>query len=65
MNETGHSLQEVINLLVGELQISIKAVDTAGNNLLKRAKNDPKAHADVEKFLYGMQTPITGNWSWS
>ena len=65
MTETRRNLPEVVDLLVEELQRSIKSVENAAAELLALTSNSPTIQTDVKKFLRGMQTPMFGNWTWS
>jgi len=65
INETGRGLSDVVNLLIGEFKTSIATVDKVINNFLAQTKDDQKLYQNMQKYLYGIKTPLTGNWSWS
>ena len=65
MNETGRDLSNVVNLLIEEFKSSIATVDKVINNFLAQTKDDQKVCQNMQKYLYGIKTPLVGNWSWS
>ena len=65
INETGRGLSDVVNLLIGEFKTSIATVDKVINNFLAQTKDDQKLYQNMQKYLYGIKTPLTGNWDWS
>jgi len=65
MNETGRGLSDVVNLLIEEFKVSIATVDKISISILAQTKDDQKLNQNMKKYLYGIKTPLTGNWDWS
>jgi len=65
MNETGRGLSDVVNLLIEEFKVSIAIVDKISIAILAQTKDDQELHQNMKKYLYGIKTPLTGNWDWS
>jgi hypothetical protein len=65
MNETGLDLSGVVGLLIEDFKASIATVDKVIDDILAQTNDDQKLHEDMQKYLHGLKTPLTGNWDWS
>ncbi|EQL04175.1 Terpenoid synthase [Ophiocordyceps sinensis CO18] len=65
MNEMGCGLPGVMAQVVEDLKTSIRAVDETADAILAETRKNETLHKDVQKYMHGLKTPLTGNWNWS
>jgi hypothetical protein len=65
LQETGASMDDVVQTLVDTLQASKDNLERAAGQLLDMVADDASARSVVEKYVQCFRTNIAGNYWWS